>query len=132
MQTITSAALQSGNLDLKGFNAAEVVVDFGDIDEMGASPQGGAQIAVKLEHADDDGSGGPGSYADVTLADVVGPTSVSTGVVETVTSDAQPVRVGYVGDKRFLRVTLTPSALTNGGPAGCWLLKGRPRHAPVS
>ena len=131
LQSITGAALVSGNLDLAGFNAAELLVDFGNIDEMGLSPQGGAQVAIKLEHADDDGSGAPGSYAEVALADVIGPSAVASGVVSTVTSDLSPVRVGYVGGKRFLRVTLTPTGLTNGGPIGAWLLAGRPRHAPV-
>ena len=132
VQTITGSPLVSGNLDLAGFEAAEVLVDFGDIDEMGSSPQGGAQIAIKIEHADDDGSGSPGSYAEVALTDVIGPGAVSSGVVSTVTNDAVPVRVGYVGGKRFLRLTLTPTSLTNGGPVGGWLLRGRPRHAPTS
>ena len=132
VQTITGSALVSGNLDLAGFEAAEVMIDFGDIDEMGSSPQGGAQIAIKLEHADDDGSGSPGSYAEVALTDVLGPSAVASGVVSTVTNDATLVRFGYVGGKRFLRLTLTPSGLTNGGPVGGWLLNGRPRHAPAS
>ena len=131
-QTITGSAIASGDLDLKGFNAVQVVVDFGDIDEMGASPEGAAQIAIKLEHADDDGTGAAGTYSDVVLADVIGPSSVSAGVIATPTTDAAPVRAGYVGGKRFLRVTLTPTGLTNGGPVGCWLLKGKPLHAPVS
>ena len=132
VQTIAASALQSGDVDLKDFNSAQVVVDFGDIDEMGSSPQGAAKIDIKLEHADDDGSGAPGSYADVVLADVIGAASVSAGVVASVTNDASPVRFGYVGDKRFVRITLTPNALTNGGPVGCWILKGSARHAPVS
>ena len=131
-QTIAAAALVSGDLDLAGFQSAEVLVDFGDIDEMGNSPEGGAQIAIKLEHADDDGSGGPAAYAEVTLPDVLGPGSVAGGVVATTTSDLVPIAIGYVGGRRFLRVTLTPTGLTNGGPVGCWLLKGRPRHAAVA
>ncbi len=132
VQTITSSALASGNLDLAGSSAAEVLVDFGDVNELGDPPTGGAQVAIKLEHADDDGTGSPGSYADVTLLDVIGPSAVTGGVVSTVTDDALPVRVGYVGGKRFLRVTLTPTALTIGGPIGAWLLAGRLRHAPAS
>ena len=125
-------ALVSGNVDLAGFNAAQVVVHYGDIDEMGASPQGSAQIAVKLEHADDDGTGAPGAYAEVTAADVTGAGSVAAGVVATPVSDLVPTTVGYVGDKRFLRITLTPTGLTNGGPVGVLVNKGHPRHAPVS
>ena len=133
-QTInqSSGALVSGNVDLAGFNAAQVVVHYGTIDEMGASPQGAAQIAIKLEHAADDGSGAPGTYANVTAADVTGVGGVTAGVVATVTSDLAPTTIGYVGDKRFIRATLTPTGLTNGGPAGVIVNKGHPRHAPVA
>ena len=133
-QTINQAggALVSGNVDLAGFNAAQVVVHYGEIIEMGASPLGGAQIAVKLEHAADDGAGAPGAYAEVTDADVTGASGVSAGVVATAVSDLAPTTVGYVGGRRFLRITLTPTGLTTGGPAGVLVNKGHPRHAPVS
>ncbi len=131
-QTITQGggAIVSGNVDLQFFNSAELIVEFGDIDEMGGSPVGGAQIAVKLEHADDDGTGSPATYADVVLADVLGPATVTSGVVATPTTDVAPITVGYVGDKRFLRVTLTPTGLTNGGPVTAIVLRGHPRHGP--
>jgi hypothetical protein len=129
-QTIAGSALNTGNIDLLGFNSAEVVVEFGDIDEMGASPVGAAKIDIKIEHADDDGSGSPGTYGNVALVDVIGPSSVTGGIVASPTTDASPVEVGYVGDKRFIRVTLTPTGLTNGGPVTCVVAKGHPRHAP--
>lgn len=128
-QTITSSALVSGNLDLAGFNSAQVVADFGTTEGFSGSPSG--SIAIKLEHADDDGTGSPGTYANVALTDVVGPSSVTSGVVATVTSETV-TRVGYVGDKRFLRVTFTPTGLGNGGPCGALLLKGNARHGPAS
>lgn len=133
-QTINqgTGALVSSDVDLAGFNAAQIVVHYGAIDEMGASPQGAAQIAIKLEHADDDGTGSPDTYAPVTLADVTGVASVAGGVVATVTSDLAPTGFGYLGDKRFVRVTLTPTGLTNGGPVGVIVNKGHPRHAPAA
>lgn len=127
-----TGALVSGNVDLAGFNAAQVVVHFGTITEMGASPSGAAQIAVKLEHADDNGSGAPGVYAEVTDADVTGVGGVSAGVVANPTSDLVPATVGYVGGKRFIRATLTPTGLTTGGPVGVIVNRGHPRHAPVA
>jgi hypothetical protein len=131
-QTIAGSNIQSGNIDLAGFNSAQVVVAPGDIDELGASPVGAAKIDVKLEHADGDASGSPGAYADVALADVVGPSSVTGGVVATFTNDNDTVSVGYLGDKRFLRVTLQPTGLTNGGPVAAVVNKGHARHAPAS
>jgi len=130
IQTITDTALVSGDIDLKGFEAVQVLVDFGDIAEMGASPVGNAAIAVKLEHADDDGSGAPAAYAEVSDADVVGPAGVSAGVVATTSSDLVPIRFGYVGGKRFIKVTLTPTDLATGGPVGIWVEKAHARHAP--
>lgn len=131
IQTISGSALNTGNIDLQGFESAQVLVDFGDIDELGGSPQGAAKIDVKLEHADDNGSGAPGAYADVTAADVLGPSSVTSGVVASVTTDTAVVRVGYRGERRFIRATVTPTALTNGGPVGIWVVKGHPHQGPV-
>ena len=129
IQTITDTALQSGDIDLGGFNAAEVFVDFGTVEGLSGSPSG--VVAVKLEHAEDGGGGTPGTYAEVAVTDVLGPTSVAGGVVATVTAEGV-ARVGYLGGRRFLRVTLTPTGLGSGGPAGAWVLNGRPRHGPVA
>ena len=133
-QTINQAggALNTGAVDLTGFNAAQIVVHFGDIDELGASPVGAAKVEVKLEHAEDDGTGSPGAFANVTAADVTGVASVAAGVVATATSDLTPASLGYVGDKRFIKVTLTPTGLTNGGPVGVIVNKGHARHAPAA
>ncbi len=85
---------------------------------------------MKLEHADDDGTGAPGAYANVGLAEVIGPSAVTGGIVASTTTDGNFLEVGYLGGKRFLRVTLVPTALTNGGPVSAWVAKGSPRHAP--
>ena len=133
-QTLTQGAspegLQSGNIDIQGFNSAEVVAFLGDIDEMGSSPVGDAKVQMLLEHADDDGTGSPGTYANVAVADVLGPAAVTAGIVATSTTDQVFLEVGYMGDKRFLRVSLIPTGLTNGGPVAAWVAKGSPRHAP--
>ena len=132
-QSITSAALTSGNVDLFGFNAAAIVVALGTVDGLNAGAPTSGTIAVKLEHADDDGTGSPGAYADVALADVVGPVGVSAGVVATLSeSNAGIQNVGYVGGKRFIRVTLTPSGLGTGGPVAVVVNKGHPRHGPAA
>ena len=122
--------LVSGDIDLKGSNAAAIYVVLGDVDELGGSPVGAAKVETILEHAADDGTGSPGAYAAVALADVVGPTSVSGGVVATSTADqAFVANLSYVGDKRFIRLTLQPTALTNGGQITAFVMKGHPRHA---
>ena len=59
-QTIQGSALNSGNIDMQGAETLAVVVMVGNIaDTLDASHR----IDVKIEHADDDGTGAPGSYA---------------------------------------------------------------------
>ena len=130
-QTISGASLGSGTIDLQGFNSAEIIAHLGDIDELGGSPVGDAKLEMKLEHAADDGTGAPGAYANVALADVIGPTSVTSGIVASTTTDLNLLEVGYIGEKRFIRVTLVPTSLTNGGPVSAMVVKGAPRHAPA-
>ena len=133
-QTISAAALNTGDVDTQSFDSVQVMVDFGEIAEMGASPEGAAQIAIKLEHADDDGTGAAGAYANVAVSDVDsdGTHTVVAGVVTTPTSDLAPVRFSYIGSRRFIRVTLTPTGLATGGPVGVWALKSHAHQTPVA
>ncbi len=133
-QTITGSALNTGDVDLQGFDSIQFFVDFGDIAEMGASPEGGAQIEIKVEDADDDGTGSAGAYGNADSVDIDsnGDLTVSSGVVSNPTSDAALVRFSYIGSKRFVRVTLTPTGLSTGGPVGIWAMKAHPHRAPVS
>ena len=108
--------LVSGDIDLQFFNSER---QRGDHDDR----------EVILEHADDN-AGVAGTYAFVALADVLGPSSVTSGVVATTTTDQEIIEVGYIGDKRWIRVTLQPTSLTNGGPVSALVNKGHPRHAP--
>ena len=117
--------MQSSGVDLQFFSSAELAVYLGDIDEMGSSPVSDAKVQVRLEDSDDDVT-----YEDVTLTDVLGPSAVSGGIVATVTNDNQILEIGYVGGKRYGRVTLIPTGLTNGGPVAAWFTKGNPRHGP--
>ena len=78
----------------------------------------------------DGAKNGGASPENKALADVIGPASVSGGIVSSVTTDAAPVEVGYLGEKRYIRLTLKPTGLTNGGPIAALVIKGHPRHAP--
>ncbi len=135
MQTLTNTGspdmLDTGDVDLRGFDSALFLIDFGDIDEIGGSPVGTAQVQVRMQHADDDGTGAAGTYANVAADDVDGATPTN-GVVSTVTTDANEVVVGYVGSRRFVKIQLLPTGLTNGGPAGVWLIQNHAHLSPVT
>lgn len=135
IQTVDSAGspneFTTNDVDLQGFDSAMFLVDFGDIDEMGSSPVGSAKIDVLVEHAADDGTGSADTYAAVADADLDGATQ-SSGIVSSPTTDANEVVFGYVGSKRFVRITLIATGLTNGGPAGVWMINGHAHFEPVT
>ena len=130
-QLVSPDALQTGNIDLRGFDSAMFGIDFGDIDEMGGSPVADAKIQVLVEHAEDDGSGSPDTYANVGTDDIDGATPAS-GIVATATTDANEVTFGYTGGRRFVRLSLIPTGLTNGGPVGIWMIQGHAHLSPVT
>lgn len=123
-QVITSSALNSGNLDLQGAEALSVVLLVGDISEtLDASHK----IDVKIEHADDDGTGSPAAYGPCADADVLGYTGLAAGVfltLDTAGEEQKRYVIDYVGGKRFVKVTATPTGLSTGGPVAMLALKG--------
>lgn len=131
-QTIQASALDSGNIDLQGFDSLAVIVAVGQIaDTLGASNR----LDLKIEHADDNGSGAPGSYAACTDDDVIGMTGLSSGIFMSVNADTKDnarYAIGYRGGKRFVKVTATPVSLATGGPVAMMALKGHPASAPAS
>ena len=131
-QTIQAAALDSGNLDLQGFDSLAVVVAIGNIaDTLGASNR----LDLKIEHADDNGSGAPGSYAACVDDDVLGTTGLAAGVFMSVNADTKDnarYAIGYRGGKRFVKVTATPVSLTTGGAIAMIAIKGHGAILPAS
>jgi hypothetical protein len=130
-QTINTVALNSGNLDMQGAEALAVVLLVGDVSEtLDASHR----IDVKIEHADDNGSGAPGSYAACTDDDVLNFTGLTSGLflsVDTGSKEQKRHVIGYVGGKRFVKVTATPTGLTTGGAIAMLALKGNLNQLPV-
>lgn len=132
-QTASPGGLASGNIDTLGFDSLQLALIMGDIDEMGASPVGAAQIDIKVEHAADDGTGSPDTYAAVASADIDGFTVSTVGHLSTSPADDRDVlRFGYIGNRRFVRVTLEPQGLSNGGPVALIAVKGHAHLSPTS
>lgn len=130
-QTVQAAAVNSGNIDTQGFDSLTVTVLVGDIaDTLGSSNR----LDLTIEHADDDGTGSPGSYAACADADVIGYSGLSSGLFKSVDSDTEDqarYAIGYRGDKRFVRVTATPVSLVTGGPVAMVAIKGHPHTGPA-
>lgn len=132
-QTIQASALNSGNIDTQGYESLTVAILVGDVaDTLPGSPAG--KMELMIEHAADDGTGSPGAYAACTDSEVIGFTGLTTGIFQTIDTDAEDNRryaIGYRGGNRFVRVTATPTNLSSGGPIAMLAVKGHPHTAPV-
>lgn len=128
----TTGVTGTAEIDLAGFDSAEIEVTVGAPgDTLGSS----VKFTVTATHADDDGAGSAGSYANVAAADILGVTP-SSGVCLTVDANAeasQVYRFGYVGGKRF--VTILAEAIgthSTGTIIGVNVIKGHPLDAPTT
>lgn len=119
LQALTAAANGDAIIDLQGFEGALIQVFAGTITD-------GTLYTFELTHGDaSDLSDG----AAVPDADLIG-----TEPEFDADDDDTVKEFGYIGTKRYLRVdlkTVTGSPST-GGVFGAAVVKGIPRHAPVS
>lgn len=112
--TIAAAAITSTvngeTVDLQGFNSAAVIITPGTITDGTHTPT--------VEESDD-GS----AWSTVDAGDLVG--SLSALASDTVQ------KVGYKGNKRYIRVKSTVAGATNGGVYSALVVRGHPNLAPV-
>lgn len=131
-QTIQASALDTGNIDCQGADTLAVVLLVGNIMDTLDSTH---RIDCKIEHADDNGSGAPGSYAACTDDDVLNFANLSAGLFLAIDAAGKEQKrhvIGYRGAKRFVKVTATPVSLTTGGPIAMLAIKGNLHQTPAS
>jgi len=117
--------------DLAGYNSAVFVWHVG---VQGSALSTSNYYTLKMEHADDDGTGSAGSYSNVAAADVQGVTPAS-GIVATVDDPAEDnavYKVGYTGGKRFVKCTLAETGTAPNLPQSLIVIKGHPLDSPVA
>lgn len=110
---VLSATATGTGLDLSGFDGAAIIITTGAIVAAG-------DFSAKVQESDVLGSG----YTDVLAADLKGTLPAS------LTADGT-FKVGYRGNKRFIRLVTTKNSGTSIA-ASAVLVKGNPRHAPVA
>jgi hypothetical protein len=99
-----SATPSAAEVDLVGCDSAELVIYIG-----ASSLTTSNYMTFTLTHADDDGTGSSDSYTNVTTADMLGVT-VTSGLIltadgETGQEGSKSYKFGYVGGKRFIKIT---------------------------
>lgn len=125
-QVVGPAVLTADNtpaaLDLAGFNSAAILISVG---AGGITFTTTNKIEFVVTHSDDDST-----YTNVTDADVQGVTGVTNGIVRSLTAakaaaDTAPTEIGYVGNKRYLKVLADFSGThATGTPISVVLVKG--------
>lgn len=102
-QVDVDGTVNGTSVDLANFDAAAVVGNAG----LWAT-DGSYLFAV--EEADDDGTGSPGAFVAVAAADLDG----AFVAVTATTNDSLSQQVGYIGNKRHIRATITTSGNVSG------------------
>ncbi len=120
------------SLDTKGYESVELAVNVG---VSGDTLSGSLYIELEVEHADDNGSGSPGTFTDVADVDltnvVVGTNPGTFAKIDDPAEDDAVYSVGYIGQKQWIRVVANITGThTNGTPSAGVAILGHARHNP--
>lgn len=135
---ITATNTPSSGVDTAGFSSIEFLIAVGVVTNIANSPQ--PTWAFKLQESDSASA----DFTDVTDDDMVlvgsakspvAAPNASTGVFLTIddaAEDAQVYRVGYIGNKRYVRVVATAANTPGSTPYAVVAVLGHPAIAPTA
>ena len=127
---VYTAASNGTGVDLQGYESATVLVDVG---AEGDTLSSSVHFEISLEESDDDST-----YTDVAQASIIDGTIASGGIFLKLdgTAGGNPdstggiFRVGYVGNKRYIRVVIAKTGThSTGTPIGAMVVRGSARHS---
>lgn len=104
-------------VDLQGYNACEYVIAIGSVADNNAT------FTVLLEEGDTDSS-----FTAVADADLISTEATASFQYD---SDNTARKLGYVGNKRYSRITITPSGNGSAALMSVLCLLGHPMHGPT-
>ncbi len=110
--TTTSTSI----IDLLGFNSVAFSISSGAITD-------GSYVVSAMY----------GDAADLSDGEFVGPTDLLVSMPSfTSTDDNKVKKVGFIGNHRYIRLTITPTGASTGGLFSVVAVLGRPANAPVA
>ena len=120
-QTNSSSAIVGEIIDRAGFESLTFVISAGTMTDANAT------FAVTMEHGDDSGLS---DTAAVAAPDLVGTLALAAFQFD---DDKECRKIGYVGSKRYTRLTITPTGNDSGAaPLSAVALKGNPASSPTA
>ncbi|MFI5330044.1 MAG: hypothetical protein ACHQ2F_03270 [Desulfobaccales bacterium] len=114
-----NTALVSAIIDRQGFDALEFAIATGTLADADAT------FTALVEDGDDPALGDNGAVA---AADLLG---TEAGASFTFADDDKAFKIGYRGNKRYVRLTITPANNTGNAPISALAILGGPKLAPV-
>lgn len=135
---VSTTQTPTNGVDRAGFSALEFLISIGAITNIANSPQPG--WTFKLQESDSQSA----NFVDVTDSAVVltgsakspvGAPNSSTGVFLTVdgaSEDDATYRIGYIGNKRYVRVVATAVNTPGNTPMAIIAVLGKPAIAPTA
>ncbi len=130
-QTITSSALNTGTVDTLGADIQSFVVLVGNIAD---TLSGSVRIDLSIQHADDDGTGNPASFAACDDDDVLNFSGLTSGIFTSVNASGLKQKryvIDYIGGLRFVKVIATPVGLSTCGSIAMLGLQGNLHQLPA-
>jgi hypothetical protein len=127
---VTSANTTGTGVDLSGYNSATMIVDVG---AEGVTLSGSVYFEIAIEDSDDNST-----FTACSQADIIDGTIAASGIFFKIdgTTGGDPdttgttYRVGYNGEKRYIRAVLTKTGtMGTGTPIGVMVVRGRARHS---
>jgi hypothetical protein len=119
--TVTDTTpIVSGIVDMQGYNALEFLIAAGTLADVDAT------FAVLVEDGDDSALSDAAGVADTYLLG----TEALAGF--TYADDDEPRKIGYKGNKRYVRCTVTPAANTGSAPVAIIPVLAYPSVAPTA
>lgn len=115
-----NTAQVSAIIDVRDYDALTWLINTGTLSDADTT------LAVTMDHGD---AANLSDAAAVGATDLVGTLALAGA---TFADDGETRKVGYIGNKRYVRLTITPSNNTGNIPISAMALLGRPRRQPTA
>lgn len=119
-----NTAFVSQIIDRQGCDSLTYVIITGTLADADAT------FAVTLQEGDASNLSDAATVADVDMISGTRGTAPLTAASFTFTNDDSVFRLGYIGNKRYTRLTVTPSANTGSAPIAAIAIKGHLSSRP--
>lgn len=116
---ISSDTTTDGNIiDLQGYGSVEFIIQSGTLTDGTYTPL--------IEDGDDSGLSDAAAVADASLL------GTEAAAAFAATDDNSITKIGYIGSKRYVRLSIVSGSTSSGGTVSAVSIKGRAADAPVA